>query len=91
MINIMTTSVTHVIKIKITRDDKISRFFPDMPRAYLLCIFLMPTSLSKVSVRGVYCDNVALVLFSNELFILGHNSPLDKTFKYNADQTKLDS
>jgi hypothetical protein len=51
MITIMTTSVTHVIKInickvKVTRDDKISRYYLDIAQSISpMCISVMPTSL----------------------------------------------
>jgi hypothetical protein len=47
---------------KITRDDNISRYFPDIAQSISpICISVMSTSLSKASVTVVYCDNVALV------------------------------
>jgi hypothetical protein len=47
---------------KITSDDNISRYFPDIAqRISPICISLMPTSLSKASVTGVYWHSVALV------------------------------
>jgi hypothetical protein len=37
----------------------IYRYFPDIAqRISPICISIMPTSLSKASVTGVYCDNV---------------------------------
>jgi hypothetical protein len=57
------TSVTHVItvnicKVKVFRDDMISRYFPEIAQS--ICP-IMPTSLSKAFVTGVFGDNVALV------------------------------
>jgi hypothetical protein len=47
---------------KITRDDNISRYFPDIAQSISpICISIMPTSLSKASLTGVYCYKVALV------------------------------
>jgi hypothetical protein len=71
MIPIMTTSVTHVIqvyscKVKVIRDDQMFRYFPEYCPEHISIMniyngIIMPTSLSKELVMGVFCDDVALV------------------------------
>jgi hypothetical protein len=70
MITVMTTNVTHVIthvnifKVKVSIDDKISRYFPDIAQHKSpFCISIMPISLSNAFMIGLFCDNVALVIF----------------------------
>jgi hypothetical protein len=51
-----------ICKVKATRDNKISRYCTDIAQSVSpIYISIVPTSLSKAFVTGVFCDNVALV------------------------------